>query len=70
MLFKASEFKVGNNDITKTGNEEIFDAVDADEAVKKVLYMRRLTNGNAFVGPTGRVVHSGEFGWSVTKEKA
>ena len=67
-LFKASEFN--SVDIYSTGNEEIFEAKDINEAVKKVLYCRKLKNGKSFIGPSGRVVHSGVFGWAVTKEKA
>ena len=67
MLFRATEF---NNDIEKTGNEEIFDADDVHKAVEKVLYTRRLKDGNAFVGPSGRVVHTVGKSWAVTREKA
>lgn len=67
MLFRATEF---NNDIEKTGNEEIYDAKDIDEAVQKCLYTKRLRDASTFVGPSGRVVHTRHHSWAVTKEKA
>jgi hypothetical protein len=67
MLFKASEY---NNDIEKTGNEEIYSAENIDEAVQKCLYTKRLRDASAFVGPSGRVVHTRHRSWAVTTEKA
>jgi hypothetical protein len=46
------------NDVA-TGQQLIFLAETRKEAVASCLYTERLTNGAAFVGPTGYVVHSG-----------
>lgn len=55
MTFNATEFE--NNEAT--GLVEVYTAPDFQRALAKLLYTRRLSNGNAFVGPSGRVVHSG-----------
>lgn len=69
MLFRASEFKIGDV-IEKTGNEEIYLADSIEDAVKKCHYCRLLRDGNATIGPTGRVVHTKAYAWAVTQELA
>jgi hypothetical protein len=65
MTFKATEFQ--NNEAT--GRVEIYSAANFNEALGNLLYTRRLTNGNAFVGPTGRVVHAGSKCYTLTPGK-
>jgi hypothetical protein len=43
-----------------TGRRLTYQGDNVDAAVANCLYTERLTNGNAFVGPTKRVVHSGD----------
>jgi hypothetical protein len=65
--FKATEFKVNDEAIEPTGRVEIYQAETPDEAVEHCLYTRKLANGNAFVGPSKRVVHDGATQWAITR---
>jgi len=63
--FHATEFE--NN--VPTGRVELYTVPTFEVALSKLLYTRRLSNGNAFAGPTGRVVHSGDKCYTLTAGK-
>jgi len=66
--FKATKFDMVTG--KPTGLVEHYTAKSASEAVKKVLYTRRLKDKRCHVGFTGRVVHCpGLVAWTVTREK-
>jgi hypothetical protein len=67
--FTATEYTVTEHAIAETGCVEWYSADTIDEAVRKCLYTKQLSNGKAFVGPTGRVVHCGEHQWCVMRAK-
>lgn len=57
--YKGIEATVSTEAIVPTGRVLVFLANDYQEAAAHCLYTERLKNGNAKIGPTGRVVHSG-----------
>lgn len=61
--FDAAQFD--KDTLTMTGVHETYLANDLPEAVRKLLYTRKLSNGSAKLGPSGQVVYSGQFGWSI-----
>jgi hypothetical protein len=61
--FIAREFDAEGQE---TGTEEVYLASDLNTAVGHLLYTRRLSNGRAYVGPTGRVVHVGGSSWAIS----
>jgi hypothetical protein len=64
MTYAATEFD--RRTMKPTGHVEYYAADDIDAAVAKVLYTRRLSNGAAFIGPSGRCVYSSGLCYSVT----
>lgn len=52
--FIATESK----DCVPTGVVETYLAASVEQAVESLLYTRRLSDGKAFIGPTGRAVYS------------
>ncbi len=58
--FVGVEGVVSDAEITLTGRTFYFLAHTLEEAVRHCLYTEKLKNGEAFVGPTGLVVHSGD----------
>jgi hypothetical protein len=54
-VFIGHEYKNGE----PTGKEYGYFAKSRSEAVSHCLYTERLSNGSAYVGPTGFVVYSG-----------
>lgn len=52
-----------------TGRTEYYMAANRKDAVAKVLYSKRLHNGYARVGPTGRVVCDGRYSYVVVRDK-
>jgi hypothetical protein len=68
MLFHVAEFN--RNTCEHTGREETYQSPDIASAVQSVLYTRKLANGGAFIGPSGRVVYAGEFGYSVIQPRS
>lgn len=69
---KEYEFRVAQFNPTTcahTGVVETYYATSPEVAVQRVLYTRRLADGRARVGPTGRVVYGGGFGYTVIRAK-
>lgn len=66
--FIATEFEIGP-EIKPTGNAEVYLADDAKSAAKSCLYTKQLSDGRAYMGPTGLCVYSKGKGWTVTPEK-
>lgn len=65
--FTAIEF---NSALQETGRAEVYIANDSPEAARHCLYTKRLKNGRATLGPTGRVVHMPDGSqWVVVKER-
>lgn len=52
-----------------TGTTEIYTGDTIQDCVANCLYTRRLANKRAFIGPTGRVVYSHGFAYTITPEK-
>lgn len=48
-----------NKEMNETGRQLVFLADNITTAVQSCLYTLKLKNGNAHVGPTGRVVYDG-----------
>ncbi len=67
MNFIATEYV--KNNYEPTGTTEIYQANTVQDAVLKCLYTRKLSNGNAKLGPSGRVIHSNNSLWTVTTNK-
>ena len=65
MTYNTTQF---DNNVA-TGNVEVYTADTFEAAVASCLYTRHLTNGNAFVGPSGRVIHSGSKCYTITPGK-
>jgi len=68
MLFDAIEFD--NEDIQPTGTVETYGADTFEQAVAAVLYAHRLHDGNARLGPTGRVIYCGARSYYVQAQPA
>lgn len=66
MTFKATEFDC--NACEQTGVVEYYTASSIEDALYKVYYTRKLSNGHAKIGPSRRVVYSGGMGYMVTRE--
>jgi hypothetical protein len=64
LSWRVAEFAAG----VPTGRVEFYLAADLAAAAASVLYTRRLTDGGAFAGPTGRVVHSGAASWVIVPD--
>ena len=56
-------------DLTHTGTVEVYLAESAGDAVSKLLYTRRLRNGNAKISKSRSGVHDGGFYWVVSSER-
>jgi len=54
--------------IESTGYTALHIAASYSDAVKQVLYTAKIKNGNAFIGPTKRVIHTG-FGTCLVVNK-
>ncbi len=69
--FIAKEFDFVTHEYT--GAIEVYQANDLDDAQAKILYNRRLTNGNAQPGkntyPRFRFVYVGKRSWSITEDR-
>ena len=65
-MYRATEFDIESGDAT--GHVESYMAESIHDAVTSVLYTRQLANGEAQVGPSGRVVHAGALAWAVTDD--
>lgn len=66
-VFKAVEFIADT--VQETGNVEIYDAESREEAVDKCLYTKRLSDGNACIGPSGYVVRTQAFAWAIVQPR-
>jgi hypothetical protein len=64
-MFRAFEYD--RQTMQATGRIEFYHASDIATAVANLLYSKRLSNGAAKIGPTGRAVYSGNFCYSVTR---
>jgi hypothetical protein len=65
--FRAYEFE--KDAMAMTGAVEHYTAETIDEAVQKLLYTKKLRDGDAFIGPSGRSVYTGNRAWSVVEER-
>lgn len=66
--FKATEFDTTT--MQPTGRVEVYmveTAEPVEQAVKSCLYTRKLKDGRAFIGPSGRTVFAGNRCYSITK---
>ena len=68
MTFSATEFSITSSAIKPTGKTIYLTADSQQEATKALLYTLSL-KGKAYIGPSGRVVHSGKLSYSITEDK-
>lgn len=66
-MFKATEFDLEKGE--RTGVVEFYGAETVEAAVRSVFYTRSLSNGKTMIGPTNRVVYSGNRAYVVTEEE-
>ena len=65
--YRATEFT--QDTWEKTGKVEYYLAIDIEGAIKSCLYTHYIHNGNAKLGPTGRVVYCGKLAYPITLDE-
>jgi hypothetical protein len=70
MTFKTTEFDLTDDFPKSTGCEETYIADSYERAIESFVYTRKLSSGNFThkIGPSGRVLYSGNKAWVFTKE--
>ena len=69
LCFCAIEYHIGDV-LEPTGRREIYSAPTLADAVELCLYTKRLANGRAVKGASGRTVLCGSTGYTIVQEGA
>jgi hypothetical protein len=66
--YQATEFNRATCE--PTGRTETYFAGSLLAAVDSLLYTKRVSNGGAFIGPTGRCVYAGALSYAIVPVKS
>jgi hypothetical protein len=68
MLYAAHEYHKGT--LRQTGRIDYYDRPTLEEAVEACLYTQSLRHGSATLGFTGKVVHAGDYAYSIVPNRS